>query len=61
VYQFIFDKPISQVKLFEMMELIQFFSHSTTLVSNSRYYYNKLKIQEKFKQKIDLFSETCHD
>jgi hypothetical protein len=43
------------------MELIEFFSHSATLVSNTKYYFNKLKIQQKFKDKIDLFEQPHNE
>jgi hypothetical protein len=58
LYTFIFKKRVKQINLWQMMELIEFFSHSTTLVSNTKYYFNKLKIQQKFKDKIDLFKES---
>jgi hypothetical protein len=57
LYEFVFKKHIDRIELIHMMQLIEFFSHSTTLVSNTRYYYNKLKIQQKFKDKINLFRE----
>jgi hypothetical protein len=55
LYAFIFKKTVTQIKLVQMMELIEFFSHATTLVSNTKYYFRKMKIQQKFKDKIDLF------
>jgi abortive infection bacteriophage resistance protein len=58
LYDFVFKKTVPQIKLFHMMELIEFFAHSTTLVKNTKYYYDKLKIQQKFKDKINLFEET---
>ncbi|MDR1991700.1 MAG: Abi family protein [Mycoplasmataceae bacterium] len=57
LYEFVFKKSVQSIKLIHMMKLIEFFAHSTTLVSNTHYYFNKLKIQEKFKGKIDLFDE----
>jgi hypothetical protein len=61
LYDFIFKKTVPQIKLMQMMELIEFFSHSTTLVSNTKYYFGKLKIQQKFKDKIDLFEKTNNE
>ncbi|OAV63236.1 hypothetical protein Barb4_05455 [Bacteroidales bacterium Barb4] len=55
VYESVMHKKINRVKLIHMMELIEYFSHTKTLVSNTKYYYGKAKIQQKFKDKIDLF------
>jgi abortive infection bacteriophage resistance protein len=57
MYGYIFKKHINKLTLINMMELIEFFSHSKTLISNTRYYFNKLKINPKFKDKINLFNE----
>jgi hypothetical protein len=57
MYESIFHKKIQHLSLVNLMELIEFFSHSKTLVSNTRYYFNKLKIEEKFKKNIGLFNE----
>jgi hypothetical protein len=57
MYEFIFKKHIDKLALINLMELIEFFSHSKTLISNTKYYFNKLKIEEKFKHKINLFND----
>lgn len=57
MYKFIFNKNVNNLSLVNLMELIEFFSHSKTLISNTRYYFNKSKIEQKFKDKINLFHE----
>ena len=57
MYNSIFQKHIGKLTLINMMELIEYFSHSKTLISNTKYYFNKLKINQKFKDKINLFNE----
>jgi hypothetical protein len=58
MYFFVFQKQISKIKLIHMMELIQHFSGAKTLISNTTYYFNKMKIQDKYKQKINFFGES---
>lgn len=57
MYKFIFNRHINKLTLINLIELIEFFSHSKTLISNTKYYFNKLKIEQKFKDKINLFNE----
>jgi hypothetical protein len=55
LYEHIFQVRPGQIKLLQIMQLIEYFSHSKTLISNTKYYFSKLKIQQKFKDKIELF------
>ncbi|MDR3163912.1 MAG: Abi family protein [Mycoplasmataceae bacterium] len=58
VYEFIFHRKITSLRLIHVMELIEYFSHSKTLIANSRYYFNKLVINQKFKNRILLFADN---
>jgi abortive infection bacteriophage resistance protein len=60
LYECVFNKSVSNIRLLHMMELIEHFSHSTTLVSNTRYYLSKLKVQQKFKDKIQLYEDMVN-
>jgi hypothetical protein len=55
LYEHIFQTKPGKIKLLEIMQMIEYFSHSKTLISNTKYYFSKLKIQQKFKEKIELF------
>jgi abortive infection bacteriophage resistance protein len=56
MYYELFNKSIKHINLINLMELIEYFSHSKTLVSNTQYYFKKMKIESKFKEKIGLFN-----
>jgi abortive infection bacteriophage resistance protein len=55
MYEYIFRVKTDEINLYEIMQLIEYFSHSKTLISNTKYYFSKLKIQDKFKTKIGIF------
>jgi hypothetical protein len=55
LYEHIYKVQPGRIKLLQIMQLIEYFSHSKTLISNTKYYFDKLKIQQKFKEKINLF------
>lgn len=53
IYNSVFNANIDHISVMNMIELIEYFSFSKTLVSNTKYYLKKMQIPEKFKTKIE--------
>ncbi len=52
IYEFVFNKKVDHISPFNLTEMIQHFAFNKTLVSNTMYYFKKMDIPPKFKEKI---------
>lgn len=55
LYKEIFNEQPQKFKLIHLMKMIEHFAGTNVLISNTKYYYDKLKIDKKFKDRIGLF------
>lgn len=52
VYEFVFNKKVDHISVMNLIQMIEHFSFNKTLVSNTNYYLKKMKMAEKFKQRV---------
>lgn len=53
IYNSIFNTNIDHISVMNMVELIEYFAFNKTLVSNTKYYFKKMQVPEKFKARIE--------